>query len=64
MCRVLDLSLRSNLQVNCCGRVYGTTLRSSLFDSLTSQVYKLPFCTEFTGRVYRLSLRVKFSGQV
>jgi len=62
--RVSCLSLQLNLQVDCMGCHYGTSLRSSLLDNFTSQVYGSSFRAEFTGQVDGSTLLDMFRGLV
>jgi len=52
---VFSVSLLSNLRVDFTVRVYGKSLRSSLFDRLTDRVYESAFWAEFSAQVYGLN---------
>jgi len=58
MSRVFCLTLRLNLQVDSTGHVYETSLRSTLLDRFTDQVYGLSLRVSFSSRVYWSFLRV------
>jgi len=62
--RVFGSSLRSNLQVDCSGLLYVTSLQSTLLDRFTERVYGLSSRAEFTVQVYGTSLLVMFTGLV
>jgi len=62
--RVSCLILRLNLQVDCEGRYYSTSLQSSLLDRFTSWVYGSSFWANFMGKVYGSTLLVMFTGLV